>query len=192
MDSQPSRHSTQWSTRAERPGEVQDHDAVRAINIAAFPTPDEANLVDALRADPDAWIEGLSMLSLADDGTPVGHALLTRCTVGGQPALALAPCAVDPAHQRRGAGAAAIRAVLDAARDRGENLVVVLGHADYYPRFGFAPGVWPRGNRPLRGARRGVHGAGVAPIAAHAARRDSVPGGLRRLSPGTAQRQVHQ
>ncbi|WFP16417.1 GNAT family N-acetyltransferase [Citricoccus muralis] len=126
-----------WSTRAERPGTVQDQEAVRAINVAAFPTSTEAELVDALRTDPGTWIEGLSMLSLVDDGTPVGHALLTRCMVGGQPALALAPCAVDPAYQRQGAGAAAIRAVLDAARDRGENLVVVLGHPDYYPRFDF-------------------------------------------------------
>ncbi|MGO1181652.1 MAG: GNAT family N-acetyltransferase [Micrococcaceae bacterium] len=128
-----------WSTRAERSNHRQDQAAVRAINIAAFPTPAEADLVDALRADPDAWIDGLSMLSHANDGTPVGHALLTRCTVGGQPALALAPCAVDPARQRQGAGSAAIRAGLDAARDRGENLVVVLGHAEYYPRFGFTP-----------------------------------------------------
>lgn len=44
---------------------------------------------------------------------------------------------VLPAYQRRGVGSAAIRAVLDAAQGSGETLVVVLGHADYYPRFGF-------------------------------------------------------
>jgi predicted N-acetyltransferase YhbS len=52
--------------------------------------------------------------------------------------LTLGPCAVLPAYQRQGAGSAAIRAGLDAARRLGENLILVLGHPDYYPRFGFA------------------------------------------------------
>ena len=69
----------------------------------------------------------------------VAQALLTRAHVGGEPVLALAPCATLPAQQRRGAGSAAIRAALEAAREQGENLVVVLGHAEYYPRFGFTP-----------------------------------------------------
>ncbi len=71
------------------------------------------------------------------EGTVVAHALLTRCHVDGAPALALAPCGVLPRVQRSGAGSATIRAGLAAARARGENLVLVLGHADYYPRFGF-------------------------------------------------------
>ncbi|MFK0290178.1 GNAT family N-acetyltransferase [Streptomyces sp. NPDC090442] len=128
--------STTWTTRPERPEDVA---AVRGINLAAFPTAEEADLVDALRADRDAWIDGLSLVSQAPDGSLAGHALLTRCHIDDRPALALAPCAVLPAHQRRGAGTAAIRAALDAARDKGEHLVVVLGHPDYYPRFGFVP-----------------------------------------------------
>ncbi|MDL5155126.1 GNAT family N-acetyltransferase [Actinomycetospora termitidis] len=124
-----------WSTREERPG---DEAAIRAVVTEAFPTPAEADLVDALRADPVAWV-ALSFVTTGPDGEVVGHALLTRCHVDGGPALALAPCAVLPQHQGRGAGSAAIRAVLDTARDRGENLVIVLGHADYYPRFGFIP-----------------------------------------------------
>jgi putative acetyltransferase len=125
---------TTWSTRPETAADIP---AVRAIVTAAFPTEAEADLVDALRADPDAWIDGLSVLAVDESGTPAGHALLTRCHVGDAPALALAPCAVLPAHQRTGAGSAAIVAALDTARGLGENLVVVLGHADYYPRFGF-------------------------------------------------------
>lgn len=125
-----------WSTRAQRPEDVA---AIRDITLAAFPGPEEADLVDALRTDPEAWVAGLSQVAVDAHGRPVGHALLTRCTVGGEPALALAPCSVLPEFQRQGAGGAAIRAALDAARQQGENLVVVLGHADYYPRFGFTP-----------------------------------------------------
>ncbi|MGW1868261.1 GNAT family N-acetyltransferase [Streptomyces mauvecolor] len=130
-----------WRTRAEAPAgtaEAADRAAVRAVNLAAFPTADEADLVDALRDDP-AWIPGLSMVAEAPDGTVVGHALLTRCRVGDAPALALAPVAVAPECQRTGAGSAAVRAALDAARELGEDLVLVLGHPDYYPRFGFTP-----------------------------------------------------
>lgn len=125
-----------WTTRAETPADVA---AVRAVNAAAFPTEEEADLVDALRAARDAWIDGLSTVSADGTGAVVGHALLSRCHVDGAPALALAPCAVLPEHQGRGAGSAAIRAGLDAARELGENLVIVLGHAGYYPRFGFIP-----------------------------------------------------
>ncbi len=77
------------------------------------------------------------MLSVDADGEPVGFALLTRCHIGDTPALCLAPCAVLPQYQRTGAGSAAIRAVLDAAKQRGEHFVTVLGHPEYYPRFGF-------------------------------------------------------
>ncbi|MEV4800036.1 N-acetyltransferase [Nonomuraea sp. NPDC049421] len=128
--------SHSWITRPEGAGDVA---AIRDINLAAFPTAHEADLVEALRADPQAWLPGLSWLAETPGGEPAGYALLTRCHVGGEPALALGPCAVLPGHQRRGAGGAAIRAALDAAREQGENLVVVLGHAEYYPRFGFTP-----------------------------------------------------
>lgn len=125
-----------WSTRPETDSDIG---TVHAINAAAFDTEAEADLIDALRADALAWIEDLSILAQTDEGRVVGHALFTRCHVDGAPALALAPCAVLPAFQRTGAGAAAIRTGLESARRMGENLVLVLGHADYYPRFGFAP-----------------------------------------------------
>ncbi|MBM7055034.1 MULTISPECIES: N-acetyltransferase [Streptomyces] len=125
-----------WTTRPETPA---DRTAVHAVNTAAFPTRDEADLVDALRADPEAWLPELSYVAEAPDGSLAAYALLTRCRVGDAPALALAPVATVPAHQGQGAGQAVVRAVLDAARVRGEALVLVLGHADYYPRFGFAP-----------------------------------------------------
>ncbi|MEV0730729.1 N-acetyltransferase [Polymorphospora sp. NPDC050346] len=126
-------------TTADLPG-------VRAVNLAAFPTADEADLVDALRADP-AWIPGLSCVAL-DGADVVAHALLTRCHVGDDPALALAPVAVRPDRQRQGLGQRVVRAALDAARRRGESGVIVLGHPGYYPRFGFT--------------RASTHGIGVA------------------------------
>jgi putative acetyltransferase len=124
-----------WTTRPESPADVT---AIREVNLAAFPTAAEADLVEALR-DSDGWIDGLSIVADDGDGTAVAHALLTRCHVGGAPALALAPCAVLPRVQRRGAGSAAIRAALRAGRAMGENLVLVLGHPEYYSRFGFVP-----------------------------------------------------
>ncbi|MER5932148.1 GNAT family N-acetyltransferase [Streptomyces sp. NPDC002054] len=121
-----------------RPETAADRAAVRAVNLAAFETPLEADLVDALRADA-SWLPGLSYVAEGPDGSVAAHALLTRCTVDGVPALALAPVAADPAVQRSGAGSAVVRALLAAARERGEGLVLVLGHPEYYPRFGFVP-----------------------------------------------------
>ncbi|MFF5447736.1 bifunctional class I SAM-dependent methyltransferase/N-acetyltransferase [Streptomyces sp. NPDC012888] len=126
-----------WRTRPET-GAAADREAVRAVNLAAFETPLEADLVDALRADR-AWLPGLSWVAEGPDGSVAAHGLLTRCTVDGVPALALAPVAADPAVQRSGARSAVVRALLGAARERGETLVLVLGHPEYYPRFGFAP-----------------------------------------------------
>ncbi|MGW0060450.1 GNAT family N-acetyltransferase [Streptosporangium sandarakinum] len=128
--------TTSWTTRSETAADLA---RIREVNLAAFPTAHEADLVEALRDDPEAWIPGLSWVAEAPDGSIAGFALLTRCHVDGAPALTLGPCAVSPEHQRRGAGSAAIRAALAAARERGENLVLVLGHAEYYPRFGFTP-----------------------------------------------------
>lgn len=125
-----------WRTRPET---AADRDAVHGVVAAAFPTRAEADLVDALRTDPGAWLPGLSYVAEAPDGSVAAHALLTRCLVGNVPALALAPVATAPHHQRAGAGRAVVRAVLDAARLRGESLVLVLGHPEYYPAFGFEP-----------------------------------------------------
>ena len=126
---------------AIRPERAGDEDAIRAVCSAAFGQPDEADLVDALRAS-DAWLPGLSLVA-ADDGV-VGHVLFTRAMVGSHPALGLAPLAVVPSRQRQGIGDALVRAGLQAARAMGERIVVVLGHPSYYPRFGFEPAL-PRG-----------------------------------------------
>ncbi|WP_020499501.1 GNAT family N-acetyltransferase [Sciscionella marina] len=122
-----------WTTRAETSADIP---VIREIDLAAFDTAEEAELVDALRADP-AWIDGLSLIADDQDGNPAGHALLTRCHIGEVPALGLGPVAVWPEQQNTGAGSAAIRAALRAATEAGEHFVIVLGHPNYYPRFGF-------------------------------------------------------
>ncbi|MCX5280275.1 N-acetyltransferase [Streptomyces sp. NBC_01281] len=132
----PTPDGSAWRIRRETSA---DATAVHALTAAAFGRAEEADLVDALRADPDAWLPGLSYVAEAPDGTVAAYALITRCHVDDAPAAALAPVAVRPDLQRRGAGSAVVRAVLDAARARGERLVLVLGHPGYYPRFGFGP-----------------------------------------------------
>ncbi len=125
----------QVTTRIECP---EDAPATRRVHMAAFPGPDEADLVDALRRDP-AWLPGLSVVAVDGAGLVIGHALLTRLLVGDGKALALGPVAVAPEWQRRGVGELVVRAALAAAEDAGEKLVVVLGDPEYYARFGFAP-----------------------------------------------------
>ncbi|MEU3273527.1 N-acetyltransferase [Saccharomonospora sp. NPDC006951] len=124
-----------WVTRPEG---HSDAETVRDINLAAFETAEEADLVASLRID-DSWIPGLSIITETLAGKPVGYALLTRCHIGDVPAVGLGPCAVLPEYQCTGAGSAAIRHALDSARRLSEKYAVVLGHAEYYPRFGFLP-----------------------------------------------------
>ena len=75
------------------------------------------------------------------DGGVVGHILLSpiriEASCGSVPALALAPMAVLPEFQRQGIGSELVSAGLDAARLGGHRIVIVVGHVDYYPRFGF-------------------------------------------------------
>ncbi|HEY0693118.1 MAG TPA: N-acetyltransferase [Kribbella sp.] len=113
--------------------------AIRDVNLQAFSTSYEAELVDGLRASPTAWLPDLSIVATTASGQVVGHALLTRCHIHDASVLALGPCAVLPVFQRQGVGGAVIPAALEGVSERGENLVVLLGHADYYPRLGFRP-----------------------------------------------------
>ncbi|HEU4346187.1 MAG TPA: N-acetyltransferase [Actinoplanes sp.] len=121
-----------------RPERAEDVAGIRAVHVAAFETPAEAGLVEALRAS-GAWLPGLSVVA-AEDGAVVAHALLSRIVLaaaeGDVPGLALGPVAVLPKRQRQGYGSAVIREAL-AGRD--DQLVVVLGDPAYYRRFGFVP-----------------------------------------------------
>lgn len=117
--------------REERPG---DEASVRHVNVEAFSSPDEADLVDALR---DACPHRLSLVAVDEGGTIVGHILFTPARLGDVEGMGLAPMAVAPGHQRGGIGSRLVEAGLADLRARGCPYVIVLGHAEYYPRFGF-------------------------------------------------------
>ena len=121
-----------------RPKNEADRGAVRAVNIAAFETPAEADLVDALRAKA---IQLVSLVAEVEGGT-VGHILFSPVSLINYPQvklMGLGPMAVVPRHQRRGIGSALIHEGLGHCKQLGYQGVVVIGHAEYYPRFGFVP-----------------------------------------------------
>jgi putative acetyltransferase len=129
--------SNSWITRAETAADV---DIIRELTRQAFGRDFEADLVDALRADPVAWLlPELSIVTTTPAGEIVGHALFTRVHIDETPALSLGPVSVVPAYQNQGVGSAAIRAGLAVATERGEHAIVLVGHLEYYPRFGFGP-----------------------------------------------------
>lgn len=121
-----------------RDEEKRDWAAVRAVNESAFETSVEADLVAALRAQAEPVIS----LVAEDDGTIIGHIMFSPVVLEGHPGLkvmGLAPMAVVFERQRRGVGSSLVRAGLERCRNLGFGAVVVLGHPEYYPRFGFSP-----------------------------------------------------
>lgn len=146
-----------------RPEREDDFAAIRALLLAAFPTPAEADLVEALRAE-EAHVPEACLVA-ERDGEIAGMAFTTVATLeepesdlgfgfgGGiapsAPLLVLAPMAVLPELQNERIGGALVRELLRRAPAAAPQvpLVSVLGHADYYPRFGFEP-ARPLGIRP--------------------------------------------
>lgn len=117
---------------------AQDQQSIWNVNHAAFGSETEANLVYALREG------GYVEISLVADveGEIVGHILFSPVTIvtrtGTVEAMSLAPMAVVPSHQRQGIGSKLVEAGLEICRERGHKIVVVLGHSQFYPRFGFS------------------------------------------------------
>ena len=115
-----------------------DDDAIRRVNDAAFGGTAESKLVEDLRAAGLAAVE----LVAIDECVVIGHILFSELTVmldeDVVPALSLAPLSVRPGRQKSGIGSALVRAGLDLAKNGGWHAVIVLGHPDYYPRFGFS------------------------------------------------------
>jgi putative acetyltransferase len=120
--------------RRERPEDVP---AIRIVNEKAFGQPQEAAVVDALRRACD----GLLSLVAIDDGRLVGHILFSPATIDGHApivgGMGLAPMAVLPECQRQGIGSLLVKKGLEILRASSCPFVIVLGHPEYYPRFGF-------------------------------------------------------
>ena len=121
-----------------RPELPKDFSIVFEIHKRAFGRPEEAQLVETLRrvANPQ-----ISLVAVRDVQV-VGHIFFSPVTIEGQrssmQALGLAPMAVAPELQNQGIGSLLVNEGLNVARRMEQNVIVVLGHSDYYPRFGFA------------------------------------------------------
>lgn len=124
--------------RGERPA---DFDAILEVNQKAFPTDAEAKLINELRKCKN-YVKGLSIVAVEEDKI-LGHAMFTRAFIVNRGrrfnCLALGPMAVHPEHQRKGIGKKLMEEGLERARENGYKAVFVLGHAEYYPKFGFVP-----------------------------------------------------
>jgi len=123
--------------RQEVPG---DYDGVYTLTVAAFAASehcdgDEQELVENLRRREE-YIPELSLVAELD-GQMVGHILFSAMTVGGHPALCLGPVSVLPKLQRRGIGGALINEGHAVAHSLGFSVCVLVGHENYYPRFGY-------------------------------------------------------
>jgi putative acetyltransferase len=116
----------------------EDHDAIHELNRIAFGGNEEAEIVDRLR---NAGLVILSLVAIENDET-VGHIMFSQLQIeteqGVLEAAALAPMSVHPKYQRQGIGSALVRQGLEVCRKRGKSIVVVVGHPEYYPRFGFS------------------------------------------------------
>ncbi len=124
-----------------------DHATVYELICKAFATVEESDhseqdLVERLRHS-SSFIPELSLVAETGQGELVGHILLTRLRIinGAQvfPSLAVAPLSVLPPWQRQGIGSALIREAHRRAAALGYGSAVLLGHPDYYPRFGYSP-----------------------------------------------------
>ena len=128
-----------------RPETEADHRAVAEVISAAFRDAEhsdgtEADLVARLRR-VGGFLPKLSLVAECE-GVIIGHSLLSPIAIrtdsgAVHPSLALAPVSVLPARQGQGVGTALIHAGHDAARKLGFSSVIVLGHPEYYPRFGY-------------------------------------------------------
>jgi len=122
----------------------EDRVSIRHVNQEAFGQKEEAEIVEKLR---DRGVLSLSLVAVQDD-VVVGHIAFSPVEITSESssfeALALAPMAVLPPHQNKGIGSQLVLAGLNECRRLGHEITVVLGHPNYYPRFGFVPAI-PKG-----------------------------------------------
>ncbi len=126
------------TVRSENP---EDYDQVFKVLSDAFKQDNEGRLVEALRKSP-SFVPELSLVALLNK-TIVGHVLFTKVIVKSEiketEILSLAPVAVLSKYQNQGIGSSLIRKGLEECKRLDFGIVNVLGHPNYYPRFGFKP-----------------------------------------------------
>lgn len=147
---QPDPHVSKNGAVIVRPETSADYEQIRALVTVAMRSND-AELVELIRKSEN-YIPDLALVA-EQAGRIVGCVLFSYVTLQGparRSVLALAPLCVRPDLQRQGVGSALVRAGLDRADAQGAPLVTVLGHPDYYRRFGFEParrhGIQPPSN----------------------------------------------
>lgn len=134
-----------------RPETVADVTAIGEVNRLAFGQGGEARLVEELRAG------GFVRVSLVAElhGRVVGHILFSELSIDSDAqsvsALSLAPMAVLPDFQRQGIGQRLVKRGLEVCRDQGHRIVIVLGHPEFYPRFGFSAKLAAQFTSPFSG-----------------------------------------
>lgn len=124
----------------------EDFEAVSALIQNAFEHEKYSDhrehfLVERLRKS-SSFLPDLSFVAEVEDKI-AGYILLTEIKIKNESAetisLALAPVAVLQEYQGKGIGGALIKSAHQKAKDLGYNSIVLLGHADYYPKFGYEP-----------------------------------------------------
>lgn len=140
-----------WNEMGLREEQLGDVDGIRTAHSAAFGRVAEADLVDQLR---DGGFIVSSLVAVLN-GRCVGNVVFSRIAISGAdgdiPAVVLAPVAVLPEHQRSGIGTKLIEAGLERCRSLGRTVALVLGHPDYYRRFGFSAELAKRIDGPYSG-----------------------------------------
>jgi putative acetyltransferase len=135
MSENPQPHPLTYVIRSEKPS---DSFPIDGVLRDAFGQDVEVALVRQLR---EGGFHVLSLVAHVNE-LVIGHVLFTRLPIVGEQqnwnAVALAPLAVLPVFQRQGVGSALVREGLKRLKDRGETIVVVLGHEHYYTKFGFS------------------------------------------------------
>lgn len=118
-----------------------DKEQIWKVNVAAFNTDAEANLVNALRDSGNPFIS----LVAEEDNNIAGHILFTPVELignnSGLKLMGLAPMAVLPKFQKKGIGSQLVKKGIENCTAQGYDAIVVLGHAEFYPKFGFVPSV---------------------------------------------------
>ena len=121
-----------------RKEEEKDHKQIYEVNKLAFQQENESKLIEKIRKSEN-FIPELSIVAEIDNRI-VGHILFSKIKIIGDSdyeSLALAPMAVIPEFQKRGIGSELIKKGIDKAKELGFDSIIVLGHKEYYPKFGF-------------------------------------------------------